>query len=433
MFFGGGRGGFPFGDFEEMGGGMPGRGGPPKEIDNTKFYKTLGVEKTATFNEIKKAYHKLALKKHPDRGGSKDEFAEIQNAYEVLSDKEKRELYDKYGEDGLKEGGGMGGGDPFDLFSMFGGGGRRGPQQSGPKKGKPVMHPIKCTLEEIYNGKKTKIAVNRERICSKCDGLGGKEGAVQTCRTCKGRGIVTRMTQLGPGMYSQSQGPCDDCRGKGEVIDDANKCKTCNGKKVVKEKKILDANIDKGSPNNCQYTFHGEADEYPGTEPGDVIIVVQEQPHKKFKRKGADLLFEHKITLQEALTGVDFVLTHLDGKKIRVKNEPGEVIKPDDLKTIPEKGLPFHKQSFKFGNLYVIFKVTFPERLNKPQLGFINQAFGAKQEMDDEMADETCNLIKYEESQRNTHATGGQEADEDDDEDDDDPRRGGQRVQCQQQ
>jgi DnaJ family protein A protein 2 len=224
---------------------------------------------------------------------------------------------------------------------MFGGGGPR--REQGPKKGKPVMHPLKCTLEEIYSGKTTKIAVNRERTCTICNGLGGKEGAVQKCTTCRGRGIVTRMTQLGPGMYSQSQGPCDDCRGKGEVIDEANKCQTCKGKKVVKEKKVLEAQIDKGAPNNCQYTFHGEADEFPGQEAGDVVIVVQEQPHKRFKRKGADMLFEHKISLVEALTGVDFILTHLDGTKIRVKNEPGEVIKPDDLKTIPEKGLPFYK------------------------------------------------------------------------------------------
>ena len=230
------------------------------------------------------------------------------------------------------------------------------------------MHPMKCTLEEIYNGKATKIAVNRERICKKCEGKGGKEGAVQKCPTCRGRGFVTKMTQLGPGMYSQSQGPCDECHGKGEIIDEANKCKTCNGKKVVKEKKIIDVNIDKGAPNNAQFTYHGEADEFPGTEPGDVIIVVQEQPHKKFKRKGADLLFEQKITLLEALTGVDFVLTHLDGKKIRIKNEPGEVIKPDDLKTIPEKGLPFHKQTFKYGNLFIIFKVEFPDSLATPKV-----------------------------------------------------------------
>lgn len=98
-------------------------------------------------------------------------------------------------------------------------------------------------------------------------------------------------------------------------------------------------------------------------EPGDVIIVAQEQPHKKFKRKGADLLMEKQISLLEALTGVDFVMTHLDGTKIRIKNEPGDVIKPDDLKTIFGKGLPFHKKSFENGNLYVIFKVSFPDSL----------------------------------------------------------------------
>ena len=431
MFFGG-RGGFPFGDFEEMG-GMGGRGGPPKEVDNTKFYKILGVEKNADYSTIKKAYFRLAKTHHPDRGGDKDKFQEIQGAYEVLSDKEKREMYDRYGEDGLKEGGGGGGMDDL-LSGLFGG---RARQQAGPKKGKPVMHPLKCTLEEIYSGKSTKIAVNRERICTACAGIGGKEGAVQKCTTCRGRGMVTRMTQLGPGMYSQSQGPCDDCRGKGEVIDEANKCQTCKGKKVVKEKKVLEATIDKGSPNNAQYTFHGEADEYPGQEPGDVVIVVQEQRHKKFKRKGADLLFEHKITLLEALTGVDFVVTHLDGTKIRVKNEPGEVIKPDDLKTVPEKGLPFYKQSYKFGNLFIMFKVTFPDSMPVAKLPALLQSLPKPEQRaeDAAMDAETCMLQAFDESQRNTKAAGGQR-DNDSDDDGEEGHAGhggGQRVQCAQQ
>merc|ERR1712110_618481 len=293
----------------------------------SKYYELLGVDKKATYDEIRKAFRKLALKNHPDRGGDKEKFQELNAAYEVLSDKEKRDIYDKHGEEGLKDGGAHAGGMDDILGQMFGmGGGRR--QQAGPKKGKPVMHPMKLTLEEIYNGKQTKIAVNRERICTKCDGKGGKDGAVQKCSTCKGRGMVMRMTQLGPGMYSQSQGPCDDCRGKGEVIDEANKCKTCNGKKVTKEKKVIEVDIDKGTPDNYQYTFHGEADEYPGMEAGDVIIVCKEVPHKKFKRKGADLMMEHTITLIDALTGVDFTITHLDGSVLRVKSKPGEVIKP---------------------------------------------------------------------------------------------------------
>merc|ERR1712076_88013 len=344
MFFGGRGGGFPFGDFEEMG-GMGGMQRERKPVDNETFYKRLGVEKTASYDDIRKAFRKLALKNHPDRGGDKDKFQELQEAYETLSDKEKRDIYDKYGEEGLKNGGG-GGPDISDLFG-FGGMGGRGRQQAGPKKGKPVMHPMKLTLEAIYAGKTTKIAVNRERICAKCNGLGGKEGAVQKCGTCKGRGQVIRMQQLGPGMYTQSQGPCDDCRGKGEIIDDANKCKTCNGKKVVKEKKVIEVDIDKGAPNGYKYTLHGEADEYPGAEAGDVVIIVHEQPHKQFKRKGADLLIERKVTLIDALTGVDFCINHLDGSQLRVKSTPGEVIKPDDLKTIIGKGLPFHKRSFE--------------------------------------------------------------------------------------
>ena len=336
----------------------------------------------------------------------------------MLSDKEKRDIYDKYGEDGLKDGG-RGGGGMDDIFSqMFGGGMRRqgGPQQ--PKKGKPVMHPMKLTLEEIYNGKSTKIAVNRERICTKCDGKGGKEGAVRTCPTCKGRGMVMKMTQLGPGMYSQSSGPCDECRGKGEIINEKDKCKTCNGKKVVKEKKIIEVEIDKGTPDKYEYKFHGEADEYPGTEAGDVIIVCQQQPHKTFQRKGADLLMQKTITLAEALTGVDFIFNHLDGSQVRVKNKPGEVIKPDDLKTLVGKGLPFHKRSYETGNLYIKFSVTFPDTLTKAQMTPLLTALG-KSADDEEMDGEACLLTTYSESQRNTHAQGGTKAaDSEDDEED---------------
>jgi len=145
----------------------------------------------------------------------------------------------------------------------------------------------------------------------------------------------------------------------------------CNGKKVVKEKKVLEATVDKGAPHGEKYIFHGESDQHPDKEPGDVVIVVNEQPHKMFKRKGADLLIEKEIPLLESLTGCDFVIDFLDGSKFRIKSKPGQVIKPDQLMTIEDKGLPFHKNPYKFGNLFVLFKIKFPENLDDPAISAI--------------------------------------------------------------
>lgn len=240
----------------------------------------------------------------------------------------------------------------------------------------------------------------------------------------------TRMTQLGPGMYSQSTGPCDECMGSGTQIAEKDKCKECNGKKVVKERKVLEANVDKGAPHGEKYIFHGESDEYPDREPGDVIIVVNEQPHALFKRKGADLLMEKEITLLESLTGCDFLVEHLDGTKLRVKSQPGQVIKPETLMTIEEKGLPFHKNPYEFGNLFVLFKVKFPDSLSEAQIGQVNTVFkgNTRGKSDNDMVDETVILKPFHESQKNTHAQGGTQGDDDDEEDDGHPH--GQRVQC---
>jgi len=144
---------------------------------------------------------------------------------------------------------------------------------------------------------------------------------------------------------------------------------------------------------------------------------------------------EKEITLLQALTGVDFVVNHLDGTKLRIKNEPGEVIKPDDIKTVFDKGLPFHKQSYKFGNLYVMFKVTFPKAMPKPALEACHIALGAqKAKQDEDMSGaEECKLEGYSENQRNTNATGGQGMDSEDEEEGGPRGPGGQKVQCAQQ
>jgi len=153
-------------------------------------------------------------------------------------------------------------------------------------------------------------------------------------------------------------------------------CKTCSGKKLQKEKKKLKIDIDKGAPNGEKYTIHGEADEIPDAEPGDVIVQIKEKPHKIFHRKGADLIMEKEITLLEALTGLEFVITHLDGRKVRISNPAGEVIKHDAIKTVEHLGMPLSKKSYMFGNLFIHFKVKFPTHIDPKSVALVQEAFG---------------------------------------------------------
>jgi DnaJ family protein A protein 2 len=141
--------------------------------------------------------------------------------------------------------------------------------------------------------------------------------------------MKTVMRQMGPGMYSQSTGPCDDCNGQGEMIDPKKRCKKCKGKKVNKEKKNVKVEMDKGSPSGEQFTVHGEGNQIPEAEPGDVIVVIKVKPSKAFTRKGADLYMDKEITLLEALTGVSFNLVHLDGRVIRIENKAGQIVSPN--------------------------------------------------------------------------------------------------------
>lgn len=204
----------------------------------------------------------------------------------------------------------------------------------------------------------------------------------------------------------------------------------------MKEKKVIEVQIDKGAPNGEKYLFHGEADEYPGIEPGDVVIQVQEQPHDQFKRKGADLMIEKDITLIEALTGVDFTIKHLDGRVIRIKNNQGEVIKPDDIKTVEGFGMPYHKQTFKFGNLFIIFKIKFPDQISIDQQKKVGEAlaFQKKQKDANMNTDEVCILKPFSEDHKNTHHEGGTsgQGGEEGDEDEEDMRGGARRMQCSQ-
>merc|ERR1740138_98771 len=289
---------------EDMGGP---RGRRSKSADTTKLYKLLEVDKNSSEADIKKAYRKLAVKHHPDKGGDPEKFKEITRAYEVLSDSEKRSKYDRYGEEGLEDGGGAG--DPSDIFdAFFGGGGRRGGGgQKRRQKTKDVEQALKVTLEQLYNGCSKKMAITRQVI--------DKKRGVQECRECDGRGVRVEVIRMGP-MIQQMQSACGSCNGNGKSFQ------------TKQEREVLEVHIQKGSPDQHKVTFREMADEHPDADAGDVVFVVKQQEHALFKRKGADLFLEKKISLVEALCGFEIELNHLDDRKLLIKTSPGEIVKP---------------------------------------------------------------------------------------------------------
>jgi len=354
-FFGGGFPGFG-GGFGPGGDGMD----EEKEVDTNELYETLGVGKNATTSEIKKAFHKAARIHHPDKGGDADKFKEINAAYEVLSNQEKRDIYDKYGLEGLKDGG-MGGGGFGDIFDLFGGGGFGGrrKQQGGVRKTKPMMKEVTVKLEEVYNGKMVKLPLKKRICCEACDGKGGKN--VKTCPDCKGQGYKIKTQMIGPGMMTQSQVPCNTCKTEGKIMDAKDRCQACKGEKIKDVEKILEVPIERGVPDDKTILFAGEGNEMPGTMAGDLHIKVTIKPHPVFTRKGADLFITKKISLLEALCGVNFKLKHLDGTDVIICSAPADVISSGDLKVIQNKGMPFYQDCMSSGNLIVKFDVEFPK------------------------------------------------------------------------
>lgn len=324
-----------------------------------KHYKTLGVSRDATGKEIKKAFRKLSLKYHPDKNKGDEEarkkFVEITEAYEILSDEEKRQLYDLGGEDGLKKQNQPS--SPFDMF--FGGGGGGG----GRRKGQDFRMEFDVSLEDIYNGAEKEFNVNRNILCTKCRGTGAKGGETKTCKTCKGKGVVMSLQQIGPGFNVQMQSNCEKCGGKGKTFKTA--CPTCKGKKVMMEEKALNAVVEKGMKNGHEIVFERASEQSPETVPGDVILVIKTQKHKLFTRKGNDLHHTMTITLKEALLGFSKTLQQMDGRTITVARDG--VTYQDYVMTVPGEGMPHHNFPSDKGKLFVKFKVDFPKQLTAAQ------------------------------------------------------------------
>lgn len=411
MFFGGD----PFEHFAHAGGGGGrGRRAPAQDVDTNKLYETLGVEKNADEKEIKKAYRKLAVKHHPDKGGDEHKFKEINAAYEILSDPETRAKYDKYGLEGVADDGGPGGGSADDLFSMFFGGGRAR-RSNGPRRGEDVNHPIKVSLEDLYNGKTVKLAVNRQVL----------DGESKMCNTCDGQGVVVELRQIALGMVQQIQRHCQECEGEGYRV------------KRKKERKVLEVLIEKGMKHNQKIVFRGMADEKPNVEPGNINFVVQEKEHEVFKRKGADLLIQKKLSLNEALCGFQWKINHLDGREIVITSKPGEVIKAESeggkpfVKIVPNEGMPSHGNPFVKGNLYVVFRVVFPEdgQLDQACVDALKKVLPGPS-MEVEYDEETAEIAHLEHADVKNFGKGGVQSHENAYESDEEG--GPQAVQCQQ-
>lgn len=338
-------------------------------VKETTFYDVLGVKPSCSTEELKKAYRKLALKYHPDKNPNEgDKFKQISQAYEVLANPEKRRIYDQGGEQALKEGGmgGTGFSSPMDIFDMFFGqafGGGRGARGRRERRGKDVIHQLSVSLEELYKGAVRKLALQKNIICDKCEGRGGKKGAVEQCPTCRGTGMQVQIQQLGPGMIQQIQSMCSECRGQGERINPKDRCKNCQGKKTIRDRKILEVHVDKGMVDGQKITFGGEGDQEPGLEPGDIIIVLDEKEHEVYKRSNNDLIMRMNIELVEALCGYQRVIKTLDDRDLVITAIPGEVTKHGDVKCVMNEGMPQYKNPFEKGRLIIQFLVNFPTSL----------------------------------------------------------------------
>ena len=342
----------------------------------------------------------------------------------MLSDAKKRELYDKGGEQAIKEGGAGGGfGSPMDIFDMFFGGGGRMQRE---RRGKNVVHQLTVTLEDLYNGATRKLALQKNVICDKYEGRGGKKGAVECCPNYQGTGMQIRIHQIGPGMVQQIQSVCMECQGHGERISPKDRCKSCNGRKIVREKKILEVHIDKGMKDGQKITFHGEGDQEPGLEPGDIIIVLDQKDHAVFTRRGEDLFMCMDIQLVAALCGFQKPISTLDNRTIVITSHPGQIVQQGDIKCLLKEGMPIYHRPYEKGHLIIEFKVNFPENgfLSPDKLSLLEKLLPERKEVEETDEMDQVELVDFDPNQERQHHYNGEAY-----EDDEHHPQGG--VQCQ--
>lgn len=350
-------------------------------MEKRDYYEVLGVSKSADATEIKKAYRKLALKYHPDKNpGDKEaeeKFKEAAEAYDVLSNEEKRRRYDQFGHAGVGGAGqgGFGGGMSMDdIFSQFGdifgsfggfsgfggfGGGRSARRVN---RGTNLRVKVKMNLQEIATGVEKKIKVKKYVACQHCNGTGAKDGkSYSTCSTCKGSGQVTRVQNTILGAM-QTTSTCPTCEGEGKIINE--KCTFCNGEGVLMSEEVISINIPAGVGEGMQLSLSGKGNAARrGGVNGDLIVLIEEEEHPELVRDGNDLLYNVFIGYPEAVLGETVEIPTIEGK-VKVKIEAGT--QPGKILRLRGKGLP-DVNGYGKGDLLAKMNVWIPKNLSKDE------------------------------------------------------------------
>ncbi len=354
------------------------------------YYEILGVSRDASAEQIKKAYRQKALKYHPDKNpgdaSAEANFKEAAEAYEVLSNPDKKARYDQYGHAGMGNnfGGGFGGGMSMeDIFSQFGdifggafGGFGGGFSQRGGRrvnKGSNLRIKVRLTLEEILHGVEKKIKVNKYVGCKSCGGSGAKNSnAFHTCSTCNGQGRVTRVTNTILGQM-QTTASCPHCGGEGRIISE--KCNSCFGNGIVKEEEVISLSIPAGVSEGMQLSLSGKGNAAArGGIPGDLIVLVEEIAHEKLIRDGNNLLLDHYINFPQAVLGTTIEVPTLEGKA-RIKIEPGT--QGGRVLRLKGKGLP-SVNGYGRGDLLVNINIWTPQRINADEKQILEDLMSAE-------------------------------------------------------